>query len=259
MNQQYTLRKSASIGLSAVALSMIAFSAQATELIMNGELDRSSTTANAVYINSYPANDIPSWTVSGTSTNPNFNAVSIYDNDIHDSALPAYMPASYYSCTSASGFVSGNSCLNPNGNGYFINLDGDPAFPAAISQTISGLVKDQLYELTFGWAAVQRNDQFGSTTEWLNVKLGTSLNETTPIIGLPSGGFSGWFTTSYDFTFDGGSSLLTFLAGGTPSGLPPSINLDSISLTTVPEPTTYALLGIGLLGALFARTQKKCA
>lgn len=249
MNKQLTLRKSAIAGFSAMALSMLAFSAQAV-LITNGDLERPGTT-NSTYINGYPPGNIPSWTVLGAPSQPTiFNAVYLYDS-LADAALPAFMPPSYYSCTSALGFVSGNSCLNPDGSGHFINLDGDPAFPAAISQVIAGLTLGGHYSVTFDWAAVERNDRTGPTSGYfLDVSLGGEHFLTSSITGplsLPSNGFSGWFTTSHTFTWDGTTNALTFLANGLPTGLPPSINLDSISITAVPEPASLPLMGLGVL------------
>jgi hypothetical protein len=123
------------------------------------------------------------------------------------------------------GFVSGNSCLNPDGTGHFINLDGDPAFPAAISQLIVGLTLGGQYSVTFDWAAVQRDLETGPTSGYfLDVSLGGEHFLTSSIVGLPSlpmAGFSGWFTTSHTFTWDGTTSALTFLAHALPTGHPP--------------------------------------
>jgi hypothetical protein len=55
----------------------------------------------------------------------------------------------------------------------------------------------------------------------------------------------------------GGSELLQFLAVGSPTGVPPFLLLDSVDLQAVPEPASYALVSVGLLGALFARRQQK--
>ena len=216
--------------------------------------------------NPYPTNGyIPNWDVHGASGSTTYNAVYIYDI-LTDSILPLTMPPSYY-CNPALGFVSGNNCANPNGSGHFVNLDGDPSFRTAISQSIIGLVQGQQYELTFSWGAVQRNNETGAITDnYLDVSLGDQHFFTQNIlpslvgVNLPEQGFSGWFTTSHIFTWNGtGGNVLNFLAHGKPGGHPPSINLDGISLTAVTEPATWALLIAGCFGLMGARRLRQTA
>lgn len=49
--------------------------------------------------------------------------------------------------------------------------------------------------------------------------------------------------------WDGVGNVLSFKAHGNPTGLPPSVNLDSVSLNAVPEPSSWAILitGSGLV------------
>jgi hypothetical protein len=251
--------KSLVLGL-AVAASL---GSTATAGVLNGSLELNgcslspSLGTNCVYINAPNTGQITNWAVGGAGASTLWNAVYIYDPTPGQSTTvlpPAFMPSQYRLCT---GLVSGAVCADPDGAGWFINLDGDPAFPASISQTVGGLVKGQEYALTFSWAAVQRNDESGATTETLGVSLGTSLVTSTPTIGLPSQGFSGWLKTTYDFTWDGGSSVLSFLASGTPTGLPPSINLDGISLTAVPEPSSWEMLIAGFGFALVVASRRR--
>ena len=246
--------KSLVIGL-AVAASL--GSTAKANLVINGGLERPDTTPVAVFVNSYPTNYIPNWAVHGAGASPNWNAVYIYDT--LTGGAPSFMPASYRTCDPSLGFQA-PACANPDGPGHFINLDGDPDFPAAISQMIGGLTIDQAYRLTFDWAAVQRNDRTGAIIDnYLDASLGDQ-HFLTPMINLPSQGFSGWFTTSYDFKWDGKGTVLNFLAHGMPSGLPPSINLDRISLNAIPEPPMLALLiaaGFGLVGVDARRRRRQ--
>ena len=71
----------------------------------------------------------------------------------------------------------------------------------------------------------------------------------TETVSLPSHGFSGWRSVTMSFTPTSATEVLSFLAAGTPSGQPPFSLLDGVSLTqnAVPEPTSLALLGAGLL------------
>lgn len=166
--------KSLVLGLAA-AVSLVS---SAKALVMNGDFTLSSYPSGTPYedIVNIPR-QIKNWTVSGYgSTSGSWNAVYINDpnpgfsNPL--SSPPMYMPAAYRTCML--GFQSGASCHDPNGPGYFVNLDGDPDRPAAISQTISsGLHKGDEYRLTFSWADVQRSDKSGPTSdEYLTASLG---------------------------------------------------------------------------------------
>lgn len=52
------------------------------------------------------------------------------------------------------------------------------------------------------------------------------------------------------FVADRATATLSFLAHGTPEGVPPFSLLDGVSGTAVPEPATWALMvgGLGLVG-----------
>jgi len=64
---------------------------------------------------------------------------------------------------------------------------------------------------------------------------------------------------SFSYIATSSTEVLSFLAVGTPSGVPPFALLDGVSLNanTVPEPESYTLLGIGLLGILSVRRQQR--
>jgi hypothetical protein len=253
------------------------------DLIINGSFESSGYTPGVtqpITNPGVPPNDhgkITGWSVSGAGSTSNFwNAVYIYDNPIAGAA-PNPMPASYRTCAPSAGFQAGAQCSNPDGPGYFVNLDGDPGFPTAISQTIAPtLLNGKTYRLTFNWSAVERIDASGPTSdEFLTVSLGNILQFDTqnyfpgPSSGpippncplptcLPSQGFSGWFTTVFDFQGDGSANnILSFLANGNPSGIPPTVNLDGVSLVMLPEPSSWviATTGIGLMAAMRRRRQ----
>jgi hypothetical protein len=81
----------------------------------------------------------------------------------------------------------------------------------------------------------------------------------TATITVPSGGFSGWIDVTMDFTATAVDETLSFLPGG--SGNPPFVLLDSVSLTAVPEPSTWAmmLLGFGGLGVVARLRRRRAA
>lgn len=147
---------------------------------------------------------------------------------------------------------------SPDG-GAFIANDGDPSYNSHISQTISGLVTGQTYNLSFWYAAAQYTTRSGATTEWWDVKLGSSQSQRTEILHNPSGGFQPWRQATMSFVATGNEAVLDFLAGGTPAGAPPVSLLDGVTLTAaVPEPSSVACfaLGIGLLAGLRARRRR---
>jgi hypothetical protein len=238
-------------------------------LVQNGSLELSGYAAGASP-NIFDAGLITGWTLY--SPGSNVNAVYQYDPNLSSPTAPQSMPDAYRTCTAALGFQAGATCTNPDGPGYFVNLDGDPSFPTGIRQSIAGLVANQKYTLTFSWAAVQRWNESGPTSdEYLTVTLG-NLSFNTPNIFtgppsptcttcLPPKVFSGWFTTSVNFVWDGSSSVLSFLSHGNPSGIPPTVNLDGISLNAAPEPSSWVMLitGFGVLVAAARRRRKTIA
>ena len=62
MNKQLTLRKSAVVGFSAMALSMFAFSAQALPLVTNGSFETVVGTAPAEITNT----NLTGWSITGS-------------------------------------------------------------------------------------------------------------------------------------------------------------------------------------------------
>jgi len=150
---------------------------------------------------------------------------------------------------------------SPTGGNF---ASGDGAYlTAPITQTITGLVVGQSYTLSFDWAAAQQYGYYGATTSQWNVSLGDA-SFSTVVYQLPSQGFSGWMHETRTYTATGSSAVLSFLAAGTPSGLPPFALLDGVSLSSnapassVPEPGGSALVlaGLGLLGWV-ARQRKR--
>lgn len=151
---------------------------------------------------------------------------------------------------SANGFTG----TSPSG-GNFLLADGDTNFHGAISQVIGNLVAGNTYTLTFDWAGASWYTTPGTTTERFDVTFGGNT-QATETVTLGSKGFSGWKNASMNFVAGGTSQTLSFLAQGTPNGLPPSLLLDNVSLTAaVPEPSTWMtmILGFGMIGGLMRR------
>lgn len=148
---------------------------------------------------------------------------------------------------------------SPDG-GYFMVLDGDYG-KSSLSQTISGLTLGQQYELSFQWAIGQLEGTFGDYWAQVDVSFG-SESMSTGLTPVASQGFRAWETLTHTFTATSNSQTLTFTPSG-PSGLPPVVMLDGISLNAVPvpEPSTYLLGGMAtlILGFLSWKKQNRKA
>jgi hypothetical protein len=155
---------------------------------------------------------------------------------------------------------SANGLTNSPTGGNFVAADG--AFQVApIEQTIHGLVAGQQYKVGFDWAGAQQLGFTGANTEQWEVKLG-SESHSTAVYSNPSQGFSGWMHESFTFTATSGTEVLSFLAHGTPDGVPPFSLLDGVKMTAaVPEPATWALMlgGFGLVGFSLRKRGAKLA
>ncbi|HEX5354149.1 MAG TPA: hypothetical protein VFW60_08725 [Rhodanobacteraceae bacterium] len=148
----------------------------------------------------------------------------------------------------------------PNGTLTFVGLDGDQAtgVQSSIKQQLTGLTVGSSYTVSFDWGAAQLQSRTGATQSSLLVSFGDHFHYSTGFIDNPSGAFTGWNTSSFNFVADSTSDWLTFLAIGTPSGYPPVSLLTNVSVThNVPEPPALAMFGLGLLGlgllTVFAR------
>jgi Protein of unknown function (DUF642)/PEP-CTERM motif len=134
---------------------------------------------------------------------------------------------------------------SPNGGNY-VAMDGG-FNPGTISQTLNGLIVGDSVTVSFDYAGAQQSTRTGPTTEQLVVGLG-GQTQSTPILMNASEGFTGWQTDSFTFTATSTSEVLSFLAVGTPAGVPPFTLLDGISVTQTPEPQSLVLFATGLIG-----------
>lgn len=166
---------------------------------------------------------------------------------------------------------AGNGGVGQNGststafNGYgptgtsdthnFLIADGD-YHATAIQQTLTNLVVGDHYSLSFAWAAGQWINFSGATTETWNVTFGAQT-QSTATYSLNSHSFSGWMTTTMNFTASATTQTLSFLASGGPSGEPPILLLDQVALYDTPEPGTLAVMLAGIAGIAAARRRSR--
>ena len=224
--------------ISAAALAMAASSAHAA--VLNGGFETNGGNGQ-VGFNTTIAN----WTVGGP---PNY--FFVFTPGAAPTSVGEFGAVTLYGPVPAS----------PNGGAF---VGADPGFQnATLSQTLTGLTPGSLYTVSFNWAGGQQMGFDGATNEGWQVSFGGAPSQSTnPLISNPNHGFTGWNTSSFNFSADGTSDTLTFLAIGTATqGAPPFALLDGVTVTPgVPEPATWAMMmvGFGALGVMLRRRRRE--
>lgn len=238
--------------LSALAVATLSSgAASATEYVVNGGFE--ATTGGITGDGKTPEElDVDGFEVTGWTNQQGYNF--IFDPTLPGSA--AYTSQSEFgplqlwtSGLGGNGGVGSDTSLASPSGGKLLGADG--AFETgAITQRLDGLTVGDSYLLSFGWAAGQQMPYTGGTTEQWTGSIGDAAFA-TDIVTTPSMGFSPWKTFSYTFTADSANPLLSFLAVGTPAGVPPFSLLDAVSVTELPEPASWAMMlaGFGLIGS----------
>ena len=156
------------------------------------------------------------------------------------------------------GSNNGLPATSPDGGNY-VAIDG--AFQVApLTQTLSGLTAGQKYAVSFYWGGAQQFGFTSPTTEQFVVGFGGAPTQATAVLQNPNHGFTGWQQQTFTFVADNTSDVLSFLAVGTPDGVPPFSVLDGVSATAVSpvaEPGALALLGFGGLGLVAVARRRK--
>ena len=241
--------------------------AEAGNLVQNGDFSNnqfnnaSHELASGTYLpNGITGSGVANWT---NTTNHAYNIWFNKDNASTTSAVSEYGGVQQLS-------ASYNTTNLPTSVNGFLALDGDPSVHGAITQSIGNattgfLTVGQQYEVSFWWAATELSNRNGYTTDRLDVSLGSSPVQSVSY-GNPNGtdaeklapnAFTGWMQETMIFTATSATETLSFLSNGTPSGEPPIVLLADVSMQAVPEPSSLALTGLGIVGLFVLRARRR--
>jgi hypothetical protein len=265
------------LGAAAFALTLTTASAWAQ--LKNGDFTAAggaNNATNTVINNS--TNALNSWTLFGASTP--FGCVVTTAHPIAGSGgntTPGSTPmcgSTHNGGTLGTAQMTTAPPLPPNAGslpasytGYIVALDAASTsnYQAGISQTISGLLANRTYTLSFYYTGVQESGFSGSTTGNWQVAYGPTSGSTTTVntasVTIPSAS-PVWTLQQISFTTGSGtggtSEFISFLAAGPGSTQPPFMLLADVSLTlfNVPEPATLMLFGTGLLTLVGTRARR---
>jgi hypothetical protein len=239
-----TISSKTVLGFLALAFLTFGIAAQASNLVVNGGFETTTSGPNFEFNRNTTATG---WTSSGY----NF----IFAPGAADTTGATGQYGNLKLWGPGTGSSNGLPATSPAGGNY---AAADGAFQVgAISQTIHGLNPGDSYIVSFWWGGAQQSGFTGATTEQWQVSLG-SQTQSTVVLHNVNHGFTGWKQQSFAYTATSASEVLSFLAIGTPAGVPPFSVLDGVTLNAAtPEPGTLSLVFGGLLGGVgFIRSKK---
>ncbi len=231
-------------------IAMAGVAQAAPNLVVNGDFEQASTgTATQLARPGVSGATLTGWTNNGYNfffTPGSADTTGSYSPEFSNS-LKLWGPNN--------GGATGNAlpAVSPTG-GNFVGADGAYG-TGSITQSIAGLTVGAVYQLTFNWAAGQQAGFTGDTTESWGVTFGAQTYNTATV-STPSKGFTPWRQETVYFTASAATQVLSFLAAGSPSGVPPFSLLDGVSLVAAPEPATWAVMMIGL-GAVIVLMRRR--
>ncbi|MEH2515780.1 choice-of-anchor C domain-containing protein [Bradyrhizobium sp. AZCC 1610] len=156
-----------------------------------------------------------------------------------------------WTVTSGSVDWIGNYWTPPTPGGGSVDLDGNSV--GAISQTLFGLAAGT-YKVTF---ALSGNPDGAPPEKSLEVSVTGSAAQdyAYPVVGNKLN--MSYALESYIFTWAGGDATLNFASLNTPSNNPYGPVIGDVSITAIPEPSTWAMMILGFLGVGFVAYRRK--
>ena len=253
----------AALGSLAVAPLLSTGAQAAANLVQNGGFENDTLPSPLNPANASGAEIDSNWNYNGDLTDWSSTGATTYNILFFGNvaAAKSINPDTRFTATEPQYLDANFNALSPNG-GNFMGLDGDPAANGSLDQTVNGLTIGQTYNLSFYWAGIELFNRTGYQSIQLTGSLGgdgfdTSVYLNTAPAGEP-GSFSGWMPADFTFTANATTEVLSFLAVGTPAGnLPPFALLDGVSLTAVPEPSTWAMMLVGFGGLGYAAFRRR--
>lgn len=214
------------------ALLMIALPSQATSIV-NGSFESVGTATASFSINL--DGPLPGWTATPTG-NQILNCLVFSGATTDICGKTAFGGGlTFWAFPGAS----------PDGGNY-VAIDGAAAFSTSLTQQLTGLVVGKQYAISFYQAAAQQKGFTGVNTEQWQVSF-DNVSQLSTLMNNASQGDVGWMYQSLRFTATATKQALIFVAKGTPSGQPPFVLLDGVTITSVPEPGTFVLIGLALV------------
>ena len=137
---------------------------------------------------------------------------------------------------------------NPPSTAFIQSYQNQPV--GSIAFDVSSLVAGQTYSVSF--LDIERAYSTGSGGPLsFTVRYGSASETFTPT------NTSAWSTGAFDFTYAPGTNSLLFAGVPVRDNGDHSIGLDLVSISAVPEPSTWAMMILGFLGIGFMAYRRK--
>ncbi len=241
------------IGGLALASATVPAAADPLNFVQNGGFDTAAGFNPAQTGSEVTNSNLPGWLLSSCITSCAAGANNVFSFILQSNYSTAGIYDAQYNQESY--FYGGGPGVSPvGGNAY--TADGGYEI-GVLGQMVTGLSVGQTYQLSFYQASMQQSGYPGNFTGDWKVGFGNQVQTSSTMVN-PSMGDTGWTLQTMDFTATSVSQALLFMASATNS-YPPFLLLDGVSLTAVPEPASYALVGVGVLGLLLLHRRRQKA